>query len=62
MTQPINRTQLYTYGEVCELLNVSTYWIRQRRKEGLPAVEVGNRVWIDGGELVAFMKSRKENA
>lgn len=59
MTQPINHSQLYTYDEVCDLLDVSYHWILARRKEGLPAVQIGQRVWIDGGELVAFMKARQ---
>lgn len=59
MTQPINRNQLYTYGEVCELLNVSAHWIRTQRRAGLPIVQVGNRVWIDGGDLVAYMKGKQ---
>lgn len=60
MTQPINHNQLYTYGEVCELLDVSYHWILARRKEGLSIVQVGQRVWILGSDLLEFMLSHRK--
>jgi len=59
MTQPINRDQLYTYAEVRKLLGVSENWIYCRRKEGLPVIHVAGRVWIEGADLLNFMRSRK---
>lgn len=58
-TKAIEPDRYYTYHEIAECLRVSIDWIRQRRSEGLPRVELAGRVWIHGRDMVEFLKSRK---
>ena len=58
----IESTRFYQLHEVCDALGVSIQWLRDRRREGLPAVELKGRVWIEGSDLIEYLRKHKRRA
>lgn len=61
-TKAIEPTRFYTFAEAAECLQISTRWLFTLRDRGLTTTEVGSRIWIEGSDLIEFLRKYKTRA
>jgi hypothetical protein len=58
-TTTIDPNRYYSLRDAAQCLQVSQPWLRERRREGMAAIEVRGRVWLSGRDIIEFLDSHR---
>lgn len=58
----IDPDRYYSLRDAAQCLQVSLPWLRDRRREGLAAIEIRGRIWLAGSDIIEFLNQHRTTA